>query len=49
MTPFTVILEILGKIIEVLGPAMVRGKVDEWEAARAAADLAAKHKFGGDP
>lgn len=42
-------LLILEKLLEVLGPALVRKKVDEYELARAPGSALFKAKFGEDP
>jgi hypothetical protein len=43
------LLAVLEMILEVFGPALVRRRVDEWEAARAPSDLAFQAKFHEKP
>jgi len=43
------VLQILTKIIELVGPAVVQGHLDEYVAARAAADTLEDIKFGPKP
>ncbi len=47
MTPF--IADLIIKIIELVGPAVVRAHVDQWEVQRKAADVAEDAKFGPKP
>jgi hypothetical protein len=42
------LLRILFAVLEVLGPALVRQKVDEWELGRAASNAAFRAKFPGE-
>jgi hypothetical protein len=49
MSPADVALALIDMALRILGPALVRQRVDEWEAARAAADAAFAAKFGETP
>lgn len=42
------LLEILSALLKEFGAALVRQKVDEWEAAREASDVAFRAKFPGE-
>lgn len=49
LTPAGLVLALLELVLRTVGAAVVRRHVDEWEAQRAAADLAEDEKFGPRP
>ncbi len=49
MTALELAARVLTALLDAFGPALVRQKIDEWEAARAASDAAFEVKFGEKP